>query len=86
MMMPQAIASMSLKVLMPQILARFGYRTVLVSNTVLIGVQILLFATIGKSTPVWLVVAGDVLLRILHVAAVYEHEYAGVCRRHGGGG
>jgi len=56
MMMPQAIASMSLKVLMPRILARFGYRAVLVSNTLLIGVQILLFATIGKNTPIWLVV------------------------------
>jgi hypothetical protein len=56
-MMPQAIASMSLKVTMPRILARFGYRAVLVSNTLIIGVQILLFATIGKSTPVWLIVA-----------------------------
>jgi EmrB/QacA subfamily drug resistance transporter len=56
-MMPQAIASISLKVTMPRILARFGYRAVLVSNTLMIGVQILLFATIGKSTPVWLIVA-----------------------------
>jgi EmrB/QacA subfamily drug resistance transporter len=56
MMMPQAIASMSLKVLMPRILARFGYRAVLVSNTLLIGVLILFFATIGKGTPIWLVV------------------------------
>jgi EmrB/QacA subfamily drug resistance transporter len=56
-MMPQAIAAMSLKLTMPQILARFGYRAVLVSNTLLIGLQILLFATIGKSTAVWLVVA-----------------------------
>jgi hypothetical protein len=30
---------------------------VLVSNTVIIGLQILLFATIGKGTPVWLIVA-----------------------------
>ena len=56
-MMPQAIAAMSLKLTMPRILARFGYRAVLVSNTLLIGLQILLFATIGKDTPVWLVVA-----------------------------
>jgi EmrB/QacA subfamily drug resistance transporter len=56
-MMPQAIAAMSLKVTMPGILRRFGYRGVLVSNTLLIGLQILLFATIGKSTPVWLIVA-----------------------------
>jgi len=55
--MPQAVASMSLKLTMPRILARFGYRAVLVSNTLLIGLQILLFATIGKGTPVWLVVA-----------------------------
>jgi EmrB/QacA subfamily drug resistance transporter len=55
-MMPQAIAAMSLKLTMPRILARFGYRAVLISNTLLIGVQILLFATIGRSTPVWLVV------------------------------
>jgi EmrB/QacA subfamily drug resistance transporter len=56
-MMPQAIAAMSLKVIMPRILARFGYRAVLVSNTLIIGVQILLFATIGMGTPVWLIVA-----------------------------
>jgi EmrB/QacA subfamily drug resistance transporter len=55
-MMPQAIAAMSLKVLMPRILARLGYRVVLVSNTVMIGLMILLFATIGKTTPVWLIV------------------------------
>src|SRR5271168_2540914 len=56
-MMPQAIAAMSLKLTMPRILARFGYRAVLVSNTLMIGVQIMLFATIGIRTPVWLIVA-----------------------------
>jgi len=52
-MMPQAIAAMSLKLTMPRILARFGYRAVLISNTLIIGLQIMLFATIGMSTPVW---------------------------------
>ena len=55
-MMPQALAAMSLKLTMPKILARFGYRAVLVSNTVMLGVLILLFATIGSGTPVWLIV------------------------------
>jgi EmrB/QacA subfamily drug resistance transporter len=55
-MMPQAIAAMSLKITMPRILAVFGYRAVLVSNTLLIGIQIVLFATIGVRTPVWLIV------------------------------
>jgi EmrB/QacA subfamily drug resistance transporter len=55
-LIPQAIASMSLKAAMPRILARFGYRAVLVSNTLLMGVQISLFAHIGRGTPVWLIV------------------------------
>ena len=54
-MMPQALAAMSLKLLMPRILTRFGYRQVLISNTVILGVLILLFATIGAQTPVWLI-------------------------------
>jgi EmrB/QacA subfamily drug resistance transporter len=54
--MPQAIASMSTKFLLPKILNRLGYRGVLVSNTVIIGISLLLFATIGLGTPVWLIV------------------------------
>jgi EmrB/QacA subfamily drug resistance transporter len=56
MMMPQAIAAMSLKLTMPRILRRFGYRTVLISNTVMLGLLIMLFATIGLGTPIWIVV------------------------------
>jgi MFS family permease len=55
-MMPQAIAAMSLKLTMPIILRRFGYRTVLISNTLILGVLICLFATIDASTPVPLIV------------------------------
>src|SRR5205807_6955704 len=55
-MMPQALAAMSLKLTMQKILARFGYRTVLVSNTIILGLQIALFTTIGRGTPVWLIV------------------------------
>ena len=55
-MMPQALAAISLKVLTPRILARLGYRAVLVTNTVMLGLLIGLFATIGASTPVWLIV------------------------------
>ncbi len=55
-MMPQAVAAIGLKVFTPRILARFGYRGVLVSNTVMLGVLIALFATIGAATPVWLIV------------------------------
>jgi len=54
--MPQAIAAMAMKLVMPQILNRLGYRGVLISNTVLIGLLLLLFATIGLGTPVWVIV------------------------------
>ncbi|HYL71650.1 MAG TPA: MFS transporter [Candidatus Dormibacteraeota bacterium] len=55
-MMSQAFAAIGLKMIMPRILARFGYRAVLVSNTLMLGVLIVLFATIGPPTPVWLIV------------------------------
>ncbi len=55
-MMPQAIAAMSLKLTMPRILNRFGYRAVLISNTVVLGLLIFVFSTIGPGTPVWLIV------------------------------
>ena len=56
-MMPQAFAAMSLKLTMPGILARFGYRAVLVSNTVALGLMIMLFAGLDASTPLWRLVA-----------------------------
>jgi EmrB/QacA subfamily drug resistance transporter len=53
--MPQAIAAMSLKLTMPLILKRFGYRAVLITNTLMLGIMIMLFATIDVATPVWLI-------------------------------
>jgi EmrB/QacA subfamily drug resistance transporter len=51
--MPQAAAAMSIKFAMPRILTRLGYRNVLISNTLIIGLLLVLFATIGLDTPVW---------------------------------
>lgn len=56
-MMPQALAAMSLKVLMPRILAFFGYRNVLISNTIVLGALIIAFTSIGPGTPIWHIVA-----------------------------
>ncbi|HSN17996.1 MAG TPA: DHA2 family efflux MFS transporter permease subunit [Gammaproteobacteria bacterium] len=55
-LMPQAFAAMSLKLTMPKILRRLGYRRVLIGNTLMIGGMIALFATISAKTPIWLVV------------------------------
>jgi EmrB/QacA subfamily drug resistance transporter len=54
--MPQAIAAMSTKFLMPKILDRVGFRGVLVSNTIILGLILMLFATIGPATPLWIIV------------------------------
>jgi MFS family permease len=54
--MPQAIAAMSMKTIMPRLLSRVGYRGVLISNTVILGVLLMVFATIGIRTPVWVIV------------------------------
>jgi EmrB/QacA subfamily drug resistance transporter len=54
--MPQAIASMSMKAMMPRILRRIGYRGVLISNTLILGVLLMVFATISLRTPVWAIV------------------------------
>src|ERR1700727_766251 len=53
---PQAIAAMTMKFLMLRLLPRFGYRNVLISNTVLIGILLFVFATIGIHTPIWVIV------------------------------
>jgi EmrB/QacA subfamily drug resistance transporter len=56
-MVPQAVAAMSLKMAMPGILRHLGYRRVLISNTIILGLLIILFSTIGVGTPIWLIVA-----------------------------
>jgi EmrB/QacA subfamily drug resistance transporter len=45
---PQPLAAMSLKLLMPKILARFGYRRVLLVNTVGIGLLTILFMIVSR--------------------------------------
>jgi MFS family permease len=53
--MPQALGAMSIKALIRRLLATFGYRGVLISNTIIIGILLLLFTTIGLHTPVWFI-------------------------------
>ncbi|HEY4379141.1 MAG TPA: DHA2 family efflux MFS transporter permease subunit [Acidobacteriaceae bacterium] len=55
-LMPQALAAMTVKAFMPALLRRIGYRAVLVSNTLILGALLMVFATIGLETPVWIIV------------------------------
>ena len=58
-MMPLAVAAMGMKLMAVRVLQRFGYRKVLIVNTLLIGLTIGLFALIGPSTPLpWIIALG----------------------------
>ncbi|MEP6883883.1 MAG: MFS transporter [Gammaproteobacteria bacterium] len=54
--MPQALAAMTLKLTMPKILRKFGFRRVLIANTISLGLMIILFSTIDSHTAVWMIV------------------------------
>ncbi len=55
-MMPAVAAAMGMKLISSSVLRRFGYRKVLVVNTLLMGITISLFATVSSSTPITLIV------------------------------
>ncbi|MBB5327515.1 DHA2 family efflux MFS transporter permease subunit [Tunturiibacter gelidoferens] len=56
-LMPQALAAIGVNWVILRLLARFGYRSVLITNTIIIGMLLLVFATIGVHTPIWVIVA-----------------------------
>ncbi|MDB5907323.1 MAG: EmrB/QacA family drug resistance transporter [Massilia sp.] len=56
MMMPTALAAMGMKLISAKLLARFGYRRVLIINTVFIGITIGLFALVKQGTPLTFIV------------------------------
>ena len=55
-MMPAAAAAMGMKLISVRVLRRFGYRKVLIVNTLMIGVTISMFACVASETPVVLIV------------------------------
>ena len=50
-MMPTAAAAMGMKFFSTRVLGRFGYRGVLIVNTVMIGATINLYSLVGTQTP-----------------------------------
>jgi len=53
MMIPAAIAGMGVKSLVTLLVARYGYRWVLTTNTFLLGIMICAFSLISAATPSW---------------------------------
>jgi hypothetical protein len=62
-------------------LRKFGYRQVLIANTVMLGVMLMLFSLIDVGTPGWLIASMAFALRILHLDPIHQHEHAGIRRR-----
>lgn len=56
-MMPTALAAMCMKMFAPKLLARFGYRKILTTNTFFIGVTIAMYTLVGPGTPFYVIVA-----------------------------
>jgi MFS family permease len=54
--MPQPLAAICFRYWMPQMITYLGYRKLLLYNTIAIGVCIMVFATVGHGTPVWIIV------------------------------
>lgn len=53
-MLPITLAALAMKRFVTLLIERFGYRTVLVTNTVLVGTMIASFALVTPEQPVWL--------------------------------
>lgn len=52
---PLALAAIGMKVISRPLLAKFGHRTVLIVNTVLLGLTMTLFTFIGPGTSIWMI-------------------------------
>jgi EmrB/QacA subfamily drug resistance transporter len=54
--MPQSLAALSLRIFIGRILSHFGYRKLLLSNTVALGLTIAMFGVVGEHTPLWQII------------------------------
>jgi EmrB/QacA subfamily drug resistance transporter len=80
-LMPAAAAAMFMKVISIRLLKQFGYRAVLIINTLLIGITIMLFATVDSATAIGWIVAISLaqgLFNSLQYSSMNSMAYADV--------
>ena len=80
-MMPSAAAAMGMKFLSAKILRRYGFRQVLIVNTVLVGLTICMYALVTPATPLALIVALGLtqgLLNSLQFSSINGMAYADI--------
>jgi EmrB/QacA subfamily drug resistance transporter len=66
MLLPTSLAAMVTKRSVTSLIRRFGYRTVLVANTLLVGVAMASFALLGRRVPLWVLLIQLALLGIVN--------------------
>jgi len=80
-MAPAAAAAMSMKVISSTMLRRFGYRRVLIANTMLLACTIASYAMIGSGTPIFVIVLIGLLMGLfnsLQYASLNSMAYADI--------
>lgn len=80
-MMPTALAAMTMKALSAPLLRRFGYRRVLMVNTALIACMIASYSTVTPATPLVLIVAMGFMMGLfnsLQFSSMYSMAYADI--------
>jgi MFS family permease len=80
-MMPSALAAMLMKVISVWMLRRFGYRKVLIVNTVMVASSISTFSLVNSGTPLIAVVALDLFMGLfnsLEFSSMNSMAYADV--------
>jgi EmrB/QacA subfamily drug resistance transporter len=66
MLLPTSLSAMLTKRAVTSLIHRFGYRTVLVANTLLVGLAMASFALLSRSSPLWLMLIQLALLGIVN--------------------
>jgi len=59
--MPQPLAAMGMRVMLPRLLRHMGYRNLLLVNTTFMGLLSMCFALVGVGTPAWGIAIGSFL-------------------------
>jgi EmrB/QacA subfamily drug resistance transporter len=80
-MMPAAAAAMGMKVISSAMLRRFGYRRVLIANTMLLACTIASYAMVGSDTPIFFIVFVGLLMGLfnsLQYASLNSMAYADI--------
>ncbi|NMM25790.1 MAG: DHA2 family efflux MFS transporter permease subunit [Glaciimonas sp.] len=80
-MMPTAAAAMGMKLIATRVLGRFGYRQVLIVNTVMIGFTICLFSLVNSSSQIALIVLlglAQGLFNSLQFSSINSMAYADI--------